>query len=432
MQWLEGELELSTSLSHSGLQPAWKEEVNRRIEAHKHRKGISVVDEGTLVEHQAEPATRAAAAAARVAARYANAPSFSELQASEARAALRAAEAATRAAIEAQAAAQLVLDHFETGSSESRDADAAEATIVEQKAAPERRAQYSNPQPQAAVASREMEIRRAPDMPARPSQEEMRADSGESWDTQRDAQEAFGAGSAYDLVEAAQPIPANLIEFPREIIAPRRMRPRITEANPIPEDAQQLSIFEVDPDTVSTEPMASAASSADGPAWIGSSWQQIELDAQPQPLPDYYAIPADDAPKLYQAPFGRRMMATMVDAALILGLICGLAYLIASRFDQLPGKRVSEVLGTITVLGFAALYEWFFLTFAKVTPGMRYAQLSLCNFDEQTPTAEQIKGRLKAMLISVLPMGLGMLWSIFDEDQMSWHDRLSKTYLRLS
>jgi uncharacterized RDD family membrane protein YckC len=86
----------------------------------------------------------------------------------------------------------------------------------------------------------------------------------------------------------------------------------------------------------------------------------------------------------------------------------------------------------LAVLGFAALYEWFFLTYARVTPGMRYAQLSICTFDEQAPTKAQIKGRLKAMLISVLPVGLGMLWSVFDEDQMSWHDRLSKTYLRLS
>jgi uncharacterized RDD family membrane protein YckC len=90
------------------------------------------------------------------------------------------------------------------------------------------------------------------------------------------------------------------------------------------------------------------------------------------------------------------------------------------------------VCGVIVTLGIAALYEWFFLTFAKVTPGMRYAQLSLCTFDEQAPTAAQIKGRMKAMLISVLPVGLGVVWSIFDEDQMSWHDRLSKTYLRLS
>ena len=71
-----------------------------------------------------------------------------------------------------------------------------------------------------------------------------------------------------------------------------------------------------------------AAASTDGePAWIGSSWQEIELEEQPQPLPDYYAI-QPDAPRLYQAPFSRRMMATMVDAALILSLVWGTAYLL--------------------------------------------------------------------------------------------------------
>jgi uncharacterized RDD family membrane protein YckC len=177
--------------------------------------------------------------------------------------------------------------------------------------------------------------------------------------------------------------------------------------------------------------MGTAARTIAEPTWIGSNWQQIELEEQPHPLPDYYAL-QPDAQKLYQAPFSRRMMATLVDAALILSLLWGAAYLVASHVDNLPGIRVSEVLGGIATLGFAALYEWFFLTFAKVTPGMRYAQLSLCTFDEQVPSAAQIKGRMKAMLISVLPIGLGVVWSIFDEDQMSWHDRLSKTYLRLS
>jgi hypothetical protein len=36
------------------------------------------------------------------------------------------------------------------------------------------------------------------------------------------------------------------------------------------------------------------------------------------------------------------------------------------------------------------------------------------------------------MALSLLPMGLGMVWAIFDEDNMSWHDRYSQTYLRQS
>lgn len=412
---------MSTSLSHSGLQPTWKEEVNRRIEAHKNRRGISVVDESKPTEGEHSASSRAAAAAARVAARYAKAPSFSEMQAAEVRAALREAEAATRVALEAQAAAQLALDQFET-----RSANAEEAAPTETRSADVRHENAYSGGESSGTSAREMQIRWEPDMPVRQAYREIRVAVAKP-----EPEDSFTETQDFEAVEA-QSIAANLIEFPREIVAPRRMRPRITEALVDSDEPQQLSIFEVDPDSVSTEPMGTVAYTAPEPTWIGSSWQQIELDDQPESRPDYYAIPADDAPRLYQAPFSRRMMATMVDTALILAVVLGIAFLIASRFDTLPGKHVTEALAGLAVLGIAALYEWFFLTFAKVTPGMRYAQLSLCTFEEEIPTAAQIKGRMKAMLISVLPMGLGMLWSIFDEDQMSWHDRLSKTYLRLS
>ena len=65
--------------------------------------------------------SRAAAAAARVAARYAKAPSFSEMQAAEARAALRVAEVATRVALDAQAAAQAALHKLGTTVAEVED-----------------------------------------------------------------------------------------------------------------------------------------------------------------------------------------------------------------------------------------------------------------------------------------------------------------------
>jgi uncharacterized RDD family membrane protein YckC len=35
-----------------------------------------------------------------------------------------------------------------------------------------------------------------------------------------------------------------------------------------------------------------------------------------------------------------------------------------------------------------------------------------------------------ALLLSLLPLGLGVAWALFDDDRLSWHDRLSKTYLR--
>jgi uncharacterized RDD family membrane protein YckC len=421
---------LSTLASSPTPLPSWKQEVNRRLAEHKNRKGISVVEQDTPDDGQASANSRAAAAAARVAARYAKAPSFGEMQAVEARNALRAAEAATRAALDAQAAAQAVLDHIQhSGNQVAEPEFAAHQVETEIRDWTPQNPVTAHQNDVAATGG--LEIRWEPDMPVRPAHQETRSTTSYAWDAPTGPLDTFDDNSVYEAVEAAQPIPANLIEFPREIVATRRMRPRISEALPESSEPQQLSIFEVDPNAVSIEPMASTTAEAAEPRWIGSSWQEIKLDEQPQPLPDYYAI-QPDAAKLYQAPFGRRMMATMVDAALILSLVWGMAYLVASRFDQLPSIRVSEVCGVIVTLGFAALYEWFFLTFAKVTPGMRYAQLSLCTFDEQVPSTAQMNGRMKAMLISVLPVGLGMVWSIFDEDQMSWHDRLSKTYLRLS
>ena len=99
-------------------QPSWKQEVNRRLAEHKNRKGISVVDQSEGEGGQGAANSRAAAAAARVAARYAKAPSYSDMQAAEARAALRAAEAATRAALQAQAAAQAALKNLEASDEE--------------------------------------------------------------------------------------------------------------------------------------------------------------------------------------------------------------------------------------------------------------------------------------------------------------------------
>jgi uncharacterized RDD family membrane protein YckC len=411
---------LSTLPSSPAALPSWKQEVNRRLAEHKNRKGFSVVDQQELSDSQGAASDRAAAAAARVAARYAKVPSFSEMQASEARAALRAAETTTRAAMEAQAAAQAVLDRIETASERTN----ARAEVSSEYLSWEEPGEHIE-----ALSNEHVHIRWEPDMPVPSARQEMRAVIPTPRYEPTGVQETYDGGMIYEAVEAAEPIPANLIEFPREIVAPRRLRPRLEGSSS--ENDAQLSIFEVDPGSISTEPMSHAAADSAEATWIGSSWQQIELEEEPQHLPDYYNL-APDEQKLYQAPISRRVMATTVDAALITGLVCGVIYLIASNIENLPGKRVSEICGAFALLGFAALYEWFFLTFAKVTPGMRYAQLSLCTFDEEIPSRERIKARLKAMLISVLPLGLGMLWSVFDEDQMSWHDRLSKTYLRLS
>jgi uncharacterized RDD family membrane protein YckC len=427
-------------------QPSWKEEVNRRLEAHKNRRGIAVVDEQSSNEEQGSVSERAAKAAARVAARYAKAPSYSEMQAAEARAALRTAEAATRVALEAQAAAQVALANLQ-GAAEDRLRFAEEdlpthPASVQEVASPVRTSESTRMQSAQSIRQN-IEVRWEPDMPARPVEQpevhprrepDASAAATEQWLTNALLQSEAMFEQPIEVVDA-QPIHANLIHFPRELVATRRMRPRLAETpqSPASESCGQLSIFEVDPSSVSIEPTASL-NEAPAPSWSGPEWSKIELDAQvdsrpavqPQIRREIHAASSG----LHLAPLELRLMAFAVDIALIVAMFSAAAFSIARHMQHAPAMKSAEAIGVAALILIGVLYQVFFLLVMRSTPGMTYAGIALCTFDEEHPTHTQLRNRLVALLISILPVGLGMAWSIFDEDHLCWHDRFSRTYLR--
>lgn len=464
---------MSTSAQIS---PAWKEEVNRRLAEHRGRKGAAPAEQRSPAEAQPSANRRAQEAAARVAARYKNAPSYSEVLASEARAALRAAEAASEAALQARAAAESVLagieaaagatpppepmrvlanprqsfsDDFFTAMPESPLEPAFEpaftgtAAIVEPEPEPALAAPVILDQPVSIRWDAELTARATDpaDLRAGRGQNPMHAHSQDWWRPVASEPE-LAAPEPIEIVEPAQPIPANLIEFPRELVAARKARPRLSES-PEPEPQMQLSIFEVDPFSISTDPeIATAAESA--PEWSGPAWSGMEFAAHPQietsepivaRVEESYEILEEPslaevaAPAIEPAPLSLRLMALVVDGALIAGSLLAAAYMVASRARVLPGVRATEIGIGIGLLIAVALYETLFFTLGRATPGMRYAKLRLSTFEGHLPTRAQRCGRLIALLVSVLPAGLGVAWSLFDEDHLSWHDRLSRTYI---
>jgi uncharacterized RDD family membrane protein YckC len=467
---------LSTLPNHPNLSSQWKLEVNRRVAAHLNRKAPLTGEREVEPEIRPTPDSRAAQAAARVAARYANAPSYSEMLATEARAAVAAAEAASRAALEAQAAAQSVLDSIEAAASAGEEQPRA-ATLrmvsseqVEQRESASAAWQQETFEQPALGAALEFEeprfeltpepawreaarpeptadgqgfaIRWEPDMPelrrepevGRASHAPGSLDFGASdW---RGPEAGGFAGEEIGVVEPAQPIYANLIEFPRELVAARRVRPRLAEGPLAAEPGAQLSIFEVDPGAVSTEPeMASAAAqAAAAPAWTGPEWSGMKLDAEP--AEEHYRAPEPQQVAqqiaLELAPMSRRALSIVFDVALIGAAFVTAAMMAATKAAELPGLRAAELGSAIALLLVAAFYHALFFTLARATPGMRFAQIRLCTFDGQIPTRAQRTARLVALLLSVLPVGLGLAWAIFDEDHLTWHDRLSRTYLRRS
>lgn len=62
------------------------------------------------------------------------------------------------------------------------------------------------------------------------------------------------------------------------------------------------------------------------------------------------------------------------------------------------------------------------------TPGMRFAGLRLVDFDGRVPDRERRGMRQVAGLLSVISAGLGLVWALVDEENLTWHDHISKTF----
>jgi uncharacterized RDD family membrane protein YckC len=371
--------------------------VNARLAAHRTRRTRTPDGQSALpgFESGAENiATRrgpqANSVAARVAERYAKAPSYSEMLAAQA-AAARAAEAAAEAAAQAHAATQAVLAGLEMEEEASALAMAAPASgpVLEQ------------PKIEPAAEARRSLITEIVD----PFEEA--------------------------TVTPAQPLPAKLLEFPRELIATRKARPRLAEG-PLRDtetapDGSQLRIFEVEPESISKEAAVSP---------LLPEWHSIRLDAKPreefhEPVKTSREVysPLFDLP-LKTAPLGDRVMAGIVDASLVMAAFLLFVLVFVACTAHPPTGKAAVAGAGIALGGLFVLYQWLFFSYSDATPGMRYAKIALCTFDDENPTRTAMRSRVGAFLLSAMPLGLGFLWSFFDEDHLGWHDRITRTYQR--
>jgi len=82
-------------------------------------------------------------------------------------------------------------------------------------------------------------------------------------------------------------------------------------------------------------------------------------------------------------------------------------------------------------LGVMLLYGGLFLWLAGSTPAMKWTGLRLVNFDGGSPARRQRFCRYLGAIASVGAFCLGLVWAAVDEEKLSWHDRISKTFLTI-
>ncbi|MEZ5351070.1 MAG: RDD family protein [Bryobacteraceae bacterium] len=161
------------------------------------------------------------------------------------------------------------------------------------------------------------------------------------------------------------------------------------------------------------------------------------------PRPAAIAVPVADAslsrssqartsPHLRRIPVAvplHRVLAGLLDASMVIAavmlmtitvhMLIGLSFLGGFWLPALAG---STLLATV---GYKLLWIWA----ETESPGLRWVQLRLVNFDGNPPDRQQRLERFGWSGVSLLAGCLGLVWALVDEESLTWHDHSSKTFL---
>jgi len=161
---------------------------------------------------------------------------------------------------------------------------------------------------------------------------------------------------------------------------------------------------------------------------------RLMIDVSLPPLPDESAAAPEQAEappsKLYPvASLLERRRAACIDAACLAFAYGGFLALFGSLGGRFTLDKLSAVVCFSTFAFVYVQYFCLFTVFGGTTPGMMVRGLQVASTSGDEPTARQLFWRSVGYLISAATFFLGFLWAIWDEDGMTWHDRLSRTYL---
>jgi uncharacterized RDD family membrane protein YckC len=428
---------------------ALKEQVAQRLAAHRARRTQQPTSAAPAVPSQST-GSRASRIAAAVAERYANSQSYRAFLAEQAENAIRAAEAAAEAAARnAQAVAdaqyQLLADLDQWNLTPPPLAPAAQPLITESTSPTPAIPQDAASGLTIRLFDADQVTRSYPDHASmgrrNQPQPQVMFDETEALDV-LDDEIAFRQSPVFEETYPPIDIPANLIEFPRQLVAPRKARPRLAEG-PLREEADQsahqtaetaqLRIFEVEAAQISSAPAVES---------LAPEWSSILLAAHPaSAVVEVPEAPFQPVLSPQTAPYSLRLMAAVVDGCIVtaalLAFIAAFAFTVGKLDGPAAGSAGSRIPPQAAAIAAAAifavftlLYQFLFFTLSEATPGMRYARIALCTFADDNPTRTAMRRRILATILAACPLGIGFLWAWLDEDGLGWHDRISRMYQR--
>jgi uncharacterized RDD family membrane protein YckC len=160
--------------------------------------------------------------------------------------------------------------------------------------------------------------------------------------------------------------------------------------------------------------------------------QHVEIHVS-QPQLDFSIVETHRAhpaaPSLPVAHLPGRRLAGLLDAIAIFGVFAGFLAMFRSLGGQLEFLKINlAIYGAIFFLIYI-LYFALFTIFSGTTLGMQIRGLSVVGMDGAFPDTRQLLWRSFGYFLSGGTLLLGFLWALWDEDQLTWQDRISHTYI---
>jgi len=129
------------------------------------------------------------------------------------------------------------------------------------------------------------------------------------------------------------------------------------------------------------------------------------------------------------AGFLKRVLALVYDSLLIGAIVLVLSLLLVFVNGGYPesGSFVSFIQFFILVFAGPIFYSYFWLANKGQTTGMQAWKIKLVSIDETELNIKKTMLRCLISTISFVCFGLGYFWILYDKNNLSWSDILTKT-----
>lgn len=224
-----------------------------------------------------------------------------------------------------------------------------------------------------------------------------------------------------DLESVAMPVPAPTPLRPQLVTEPPPKRPA-----QIGSPTYQANLFgPIEAQRPRAETLAPAKKSSSRPRRDYSRQQSLDFQETRTLRTSVEASVYCGAPVAVST---HRAMAAAVDTVLA---IAALAVFVATL--RIAGAEIIFTKQTLPIYGVAAavimlFYRVLFCIANRDTPGIEWTGLQVLDFDGRSPSRRQRWLRLLGGFVGSIAAGIGLIWAIFDEERLTWHDYMSKTF----